>query len=239
MTMPSIVPLLGILALLPISQSSLSAAIIVTSGTQPLENVKIQQPIHTSDSSIAWRNNTTEITRQVGQSFLTIDAFSLATITVYLNMSASTAVQNSSFSIDLYQVTTSTSTGTTGNPANGILVSSQQGTFASDFSVVGNTTTSFLTFSLDTPISLAASTSYVFMLSFDETRANQTLFLGTQNNSYANGIAWGTTDGITFTTLNGSVADLAFSIQAVPEAGTVILAGMGMGMLLWRRSKVE
>jgi hypothetical protein len=200
-----------------------------------VDNVMIQQPIHISTSSIGWRNNGSDTTRQVGQSFLTGSAFSLAAITLYLNQSASTAVQNSAFTVSLYQVTTSTSIDTAGNPANGTLLSAQQGTFASNFSVTGNTDDSFLTFALDTPISLAANSSYVFMFSFNETRANQTLVLATQNNSYANGLAWGSADGVTFSPLNGTVADLTFSLQAVPEPGAVMLAGLGLGLLLWRR----
>lgn len=227
--------LLPFLALLPLAYSSLSAAVVVTSGAQPTENVKIQQFVHTNDSSIGWRDNTVDITREVGQSFLTGEAFSLAAITVYLNISASTAVQNSAFTINLYQVTTSTSIGAPGNPASGTLISSQQGVFSGNFSVTGNTATSFLTFSLDAPVALAASSSYVFMLSFDTKRSGQTLALGTQNNSYANGLGWGSTNGVVFEPLNGSVADLTFSLQAVPEPGTVILAGLGLGLLLCRR----
>ncbi|PTX99206.1 hypothetical protein DB345_02195 [Spartobacteria bacterium LR76] len=219
------------------------AAVVISTGSQPTTDVQVSQASHDVGISIGWRYDVTSGLRDVGQSFLATSAFSLEALSIFVNQTQATtnaALQNAVMTLTIFSVASSTSSGTQGNPANGTVVSTQTGTFASDFTVTGNTANSWITFSLDTPVSLAAGGSYVWMLSFENQAANRVVTMAFLNgNTYANGFAWVSTDGSTYSLLNGVNADTTFILQgtAVPEPATATLmaAAVALGLICHRR----
>lgn len=217
------------------------AAVVISTGSQPTTNVQVSQASHDVGTSIGWRYDVANGLRDVGQSFLATSAFSLEALSIFVNQTpTNSAIQNAVMTLTIFSVASSTSSGTQGNPANGTVVSTQTGTFASNFTVTGNTANSWITFSLDAPVSLAAGGSYVWMLSFENQAANRSITMAFLNgNTYANGFAWASTDGSTYTLLNGVNADTSFILQgtAVPEPATAALtaAAVALGLVCHRR----
>ncbi len=217
------------------------AAVVISTGAQPTTNVQVSQATHDVGTSIGWRYDVANGLRDVGQSFLATTAFSLQALSIYVNVTPNfTAIRNAAMTLTIYSVASSTSSGAQGNPANGTVVSTQTGTFASDFSVTGNTTDSWITFTLGAPVNLAAGGSYVWMLSFEDQAANRSITMAFLNgNPYASGFAWASTDGSTYSLLNGVNADTAFILQgtAVPEpaSASLVIAALAVGLICHRR----
>lgn len=217
------------------------AAVVISTGSQPTTNVQVSQASHDVGTSIGWRYDVANGLRDVGQSFLATSAFSLEALSIFVNVTpTASAIQNAVMTLTIFSVASSTSSSTQGNPANGTVLSTQTGTFASNFSVTGNTANSWITFTLDTPVSLAAGGSYVWMLSFENQAANRSITMAFLNgNTYANGLAWVSTDGSTYSLLNGVNADTTFILQgtAVPEPATATLmaAAVALGLICHRR----
>lgn len=217
------------------------AAVVITSGAQPTTNIQVSQASHDVGTSIGWRYDVANGLRDVGQSFLATTAFSLEALSIYANVTPNlTAIQNAVMTLTIYSVASSTSSGAQGNPANGTVVSTQTGTFASNFSVAGNTANSWITFTLGAPVSLAAGGSYVWMLSFENQAANRSITMAFLNgNPYASGFAWASTDGSTYSLLNGVNADTSFILQgtAVPEpaSASLVIAALAAGLVCHRR----
>lgn len=217
------------------------AAVVISTGSQPTTNVQVSQASHDVGTSIGWRYDVANGLRDVGQSFLATSAFSLETLSIYVNVTpTASAIQNAVMTLTIFSVASSTSSSTQGNPANGTVLSTQTGTFASNFTVTGNTANSWITFTLDTPVSLAAGGSYVWMLSFENQAANRSITTAyVLGNTYASGLAWASTDGSTYSLLNGTNADITFTLQgtAVPEPATATLmaAAVALGLICHRR----
>jgi len=230
--------LLPVVALFTLASASASRAQLITSvsSSAPSTNVSISFTTanYSSNSGntvgMGWKGDTGS-RRDMGQTFTTTSSFLLDRITVQLQF-ISTSAPSASYSLSLYEfpsagsLTASSTVGTwTGTlPDSSALVPA---TYTYSSGTVGP----FLTFDMPN-VTLSASTTYGFVLSFTTLANNESLNFWTKaGGAYVGGqqIQTGTVGSTTFTS---SGNDVLFYVQSVPEGSTFAMVFGGAALLL-------
>jgi len=198
--------------------------VVSYSANAPQENVYVSH-IVANPNSVEWHGQPSPgVRRDVGQSFFVTNNIIMQSFSLQLGGSLQTEARNAGITMTIYQSDTQTAIGT--------VVGSQSGQYLGADS--GAALDGWVTFTID-DVNLVGGNYYTVMLSFDELAVNrrQALRQQTAGNSFADGRRW-FSDG---STLSDSVeGDLAFSVQAIPEPGSVSLMIIGLsGALLCRR----
>jgi len=209
------------------------------SSTAPTANVAISFTTANYSASsgntfgMGW-NGYTGNRRDLGQTFTTASSFLLDRITVQLQFINANA-PGSAYSLSLYEfpsassLTASATLGTwTGTLPNSSTLVPAAYTYSN------GTVGPFLTFDMPN-ITLSASTTYGFVLSFTGLTDNESLSLWTKGGGFYTGgqqIQTGTAGSMTFTTGSN---DVLFYVQAVPEGSTFAMVFGGISLLLLAR----
>lgn len=210
------------------------AAVVVDFGeTVPTSDIITSYDPGTQ-GALGWLR-TSETNRIVAQTFITPgnSDYLLSSISMKLHFTVGESFPTpSGFAIDFYQLTSAGQ-----NPESGTYLSTQVGTMQPTTSTA--TAGSYLSFVLETPVTLQAGVSYGYVLSFTEVQEYNLLHLaisdaaadpnGTRAWLRQNGGAWGLADGQTYVYyIEGS---------AIPEPGTMALLAAGVGGVLIMRRK--
>lgn len=220
-TFRDVVILLGICTMAGLQTGH--AALVVTNSTAAPTSYVVSSTVATG--GLAWRDDTVNGRRDVGQSFYAGSGFTLDSITFQLasNAAPQAGALGAAFTLSVYEVASASAF-----PTAGTAISTQTGTLtgltgtSADFS-------KYVTFDMDN-IALTAGKYYTVMLAFDAVAVNRSLvwMVSGSSSTYPAGQCIITTDGTTFTANN----DLLFYVTGVPEPGTISLLGAGAALFL-------
>ncbi|GAT32727.1 PEP-CTERM protein-sorting domain-containing protein [Terrimicrobium sacchariphilum] len=233
--------LLPVVALFTLASAPAVHAQLITSvsSTAPATDVAISfttanySATSVNTVGMGWKGDTGS-RRDMGQTFTTTTSFLLDRITVQLQF-VGTSAPGANYSLSLYEfpsagsLTASSTVGTwTGTLPGSSTLAPATYTFSN------GTVGPFLTFDMPN-VTLSASTTYGFVLSFTTLASNESLNFWTKGGgAYAGGqqIQTGTAGATTFTS---SGNDVLFYVQAVPEGSTFAMVLGGALLLFWVR----
>ncbi len=196
-----------------------NAAVITTlSSTAPSTNVEASYTA-ASPAGLQWRYDITSGRRDLGQSFLAADSFTMDSFSFQLQQAVPAGAPGASFTVTILQSATVSSIGTA--------ISTQSGTITGLTTGSGNA--NWLTFDVDN-VGMSLGMYYTVMLSFDTQAANQTLNFNSVSaaGGYSNGAAWIYTTGPNYTQPG---SDLFFYVQSVSIPEPSSLATFAMAVL--------
>jgi len=240
----SIAKYLSALSSCLLAVSSPAAVIVSQNSSAPTEDIISSNVITTGTPGniTAYKRTSGNLVQNIGQGFstsgLTSD-YSMTAATFFLTDFTPSSVEGKGFEISLYEVPS----GSTASTAPGAtLISSQTGNLPTTL-----VSSNYITFSLDTPVTLSANKFYVLMYSFTEntgtTTANSVSFttIGSSSGSTSapntsGGYRWQQNDSGN----NGSARNgFVFFVEAtaIPEPSTYLLLGAGVLTLVIFRKR--
>jgi len=207
------------------------AAVIVNFGeTVPTSDIITSYDPVGVEGGIGWANtydppNPTVI-RNIGQSFITsASVFSMSAITMKLANSP-IFPDPVDFTISFFKLT-----GPGQLPTDGTFLSSQSGTVQTTGAAIG----SYFTFTLDSAVTLEASSTYAYVLALTTTTPTGVIVL-----AISEGFPDPNGTRVSRTNLNEVLTETSvYYIQgsAIPEPGSIALLGLGAGFALLMRRK--
>lgn len=224
MNIPSRHLLSALVALTLFAAEKAQAALVTVGSSAPAASFASST---VSAGGLQWRNDTINLRRDVGQSFLASSNVTLDAITFQLasNATPGSGALNAAFSLSLYQVTSASAF-----PASPAIL-----TESGSLTGLTGTTTDFskyVTFDLANT-ALIAGNYYAVVLTFPSQVANQNVVWQVSNTaaSYTSGQAIISTDGTTFSANNDLVF---FATAAVPEPAAASLWLAAAGVFAWK-----
>jgi len=200
----------GLFAIVPFSTPVFAAVVTVsTSGEAPVSNILTSVLPPTTATAYSWSKANLS---QFGQTFRAPGDGSMEKLTL---KTGTLGAKNAPFTLNIYRVeniTDAPSAGTSIYTGTGTLPASQP------------PNPGYMTFTLDTPVALAAGKLYLFTLSYvgDPQTVSLGFFRGTGADSGSN-VFWTSTDnGVTFAS-SPSIGYLYIQGSAIPEANTAML----------------
>lgn len=206
-----------------------AAVLISQSSEVPTNNVFLSIASNgTGNSALnGLATGTVSSVRELGQTFLVPGSTPIELHAFSLQLS--TAVQAGSaragFTVSIYNVANSTAM-----PTDAPLYTTSGN--LPDIMTVGQ----YLTFTFDQPVTLNAGSYYAIQIGFTELAPNQSFNVAT-GNDYANGRAFYYANSPNASVMNyiGQSTDLKMVLQTIPEPGSVLMLGVGVGLFLLRR----
>ncbi|MFA5688512.1 MAG: hypothetical protein WC959_05140 [Kiritimatiellales bacterium] len=158
-------------------------------------------------NGLQWRDDTANVSRAVGQSFLAVsnaimDSFSLMAVTS--GGSLQSGAVNAPFTVIIYESSSETDLGTA--------ISTQGGNYLSSAPGLGG---QWITFDIE-DINLTAGKYYTFTLMWDtpaKAGQSQTFGAATTSENYPNGRNWRKDGTANWAVANSGLADMAFVVQ--------------------------
>lgn len=214
------------------------AAVNLTFGeTVPVTNIITSYEPGAQDQN-AWFNDGlgNNGNRLVSQSFITpiSSDYSMEKISMKFNVSLAANFPSAlPFSIDFYGLATPGQ-----SPTIGTYLSSRGGTMMP--TTAQATAGSYFTFTMDTPLTLTAGTSYAYVLAFDTADASQLfrLAISASGADPAGTRAWQITDGAGWVNTGETYVNYIQG-TAIPEPTTLGLLVIGAAIVLLLRRRVE
>jgi hypothetical protein len=189
-----------------------SAVIVTVSSSAPTENIELSNVgTQLTTTSVRWTTPTNK--RDLGQTFTVEEAFDLSSLVIYTPGASPTTVERAfTLTIESFANSSVTSTRTTVSAQSGVLQNMGSGN-------------QYVTFTLDTPVHIAANTVYGFRLGFDTEDASSLLVLSYQG-TYAGGVGY-QIDYSVSSTPSAVANDVGFYLVAVPEPSAAALLTFG------------
>lgn len=215
-------PILTLVALLNVGLvvHSARANVTVTYNTTAPTTAVVSNSV-TGYTTLSWKwmtDSPTTDQRDVGQTFMVSTGFTLDQIVLFTPGASAGTDRPFTLTIESFATNSVTSARTTVSTQAGVLPHLGSGN-------------RYVSFTLDTPVSIAANQTYGFRLSFDDPGAqNSMTFSYTLSTAYGNGTAY----QINYATSSDPSAlnsDMAFYL--VPEPSIAALAGLGLLCLVW------
>lgn len=204
-----------------VTTAARAAVTVSFSGSAPTENLVFSQSA-TSGNNYAW-NGLSSGRRDVGQGFqITQDAI-MQKITLHV-ASYGAGAPLAAFTLKIFETSSAAE-----ELQNGTLFAPQKGVLPMPL-----VDSQYITFELDTPISLAANKFYTFVFSFDALASNRSMNFTTGTSSMS-GTRWNSTDGENYSAVAGAKLTFFIEAQAVPEGDSIVLLGSAGAMVLLAR----
>jgi len=204
------------LAAMGIALSTQAVTVSDFGATPPTLDVEVSQTI--TNAAYQWRNNESG-QRDLGQSFFADTDFILDSFSFQANGNIQVGATGSAFTVTIFENDNRDAVGTS--------ISTQSGNYLTSASnpVAGN----WLLFDLEDNVAVTAGNFYTIMLSWNiasVTDQDQVFNINTDGGAYGPGRLW-EYNGTTYTPLG---YDMAFTVQSIPEPGTMAYT-MGLTVL--------